>query len=169
MAKSYCIQAIAPQGQIAAQQAHMGIITSLEMTTYGGMQILFSGGLDGKIKAWTFEGDTLKEMDKKDIEISVNALAFCGETFLVAGTSSGEFYGWSLDTNNIEKVQGHTTAISQMYVDGSFLISGDSMGVVHVRDFGSNFNLVMQADPAQLQNVVPQPQMDPNHKPKLVR
>ena len=48
---------------MSQQNAHVGTISCLEMTNFNGTPVLFSGGQEGKIKAWTFDQSSLKEMD----------------------------------------------------------------------------------------------------------
>ena len=129
--------------------AHGSLITSLEMTKYNGTTVLFSASHDFRLKAWSVDtqANTMQQVDMKDVGVAINCLSMANDEFLVAGTVTGEFVGWNLKLDATDKLPAHQTAVTQIHRDQSVLISGDSNGVIQVRD-SSSFALLFEANPA---------------------
>ena len=122
------------------------------MTKYKDTLVLFSGSLDGKIKAWLidFASKQLNQMDFKDLNVGINCLQMASDSFVVAGTASGSFKGWNLDSNSCDELPAHSIGVTSLHKVDDFLLSGDANGVIHVRSVAQSFNVLLSADPQQL-------------------
>ena len=87
-------------------------------------------------------------VEERDMTTSVNCLQMCPNNVLVVGLGNGFFSGWNLNTNQLDSMQVHQSAISALTLKGSFLISGDSNGEIVVKD-ASSFADLLRTPPAQ--------------------
>ena len=64
-------------------------------------------------------------------------------TFIVAGLSNGCFAGWNLQTNQMDEFKAHEYPVTSLHLHQTFLVSGDSNGIVKVFDT-SNFSVLLE-------------------------
>ena len=117
MAKSHNIKVILSNGNpFIAKDAHGSTITSFEMTQYKGTTVLFSGGLDFRLKAWTIDqqANCLTQVDMKDVGKPINCLQMVNSEFVIAGSNNGEFIGWNLASDSIDSLPAHDHSITQI-------------------------------------------------------
>ena len=68
--------------------------------------------------------------------------------FLAIGLDNGIIFGWSLSTNSFDRIEAHQGgAIMVIKMHGNFLITGDRIGIIQVRDVSQGFNLATKEIP----------------------
>lgn len=137
-------------GQILVANAHTQQITALEFTQYGGNDVLFSGGLDGKLKAWTIDRQqsTFTPIDQKDLQSPVLCLQMLPNNVLVAGLQNGTMSIWNLNDNSLNAMPAHPCAITCLFRKDQYLVSGDMTGNIRVLDANSAAT-ILESPPAQ--------------------
>lgn len=76
------------------------------------------------------------------VQGEVRCMQLTSPTFLVAGLSTGAFVGWNLQTNSLDMLPAHQTAVTTLMLHNQFLVSGDACGFVKVFDI-SNFGVLL--------------------------
>lgn len=115
------------------------MITGFECAAINNQIYLFSAGKDGKIKAWSPKVESFELFAEQTSQTEVLCLQMTSPTFLVAGLLDGSFAGWNLENNQFNVFKAHDFAVTSLHQHQTFLVSGDSSGVIKVFDTTSNF------------------------------
>ena len=128
------------------QTGHTQPIKAIEFTQFNGLDVVFTGGLEGKVKAWTIDRvqNLLTPIDEKDFGGPINCLQMLPNNVLVAGVGTGgQMPVWNLNENQFTAVPAHSVPITAMFRFNQYLVTGDSQGDIQVRD-ATTASLILQ-------------------------
>ena len=93
-------------GQASVPNAHQAAINAVEVTQYNGTDVIFSAGLDQKLKAWRIDRSNASSpqivpLEERDVQTPIHCLQVLNHSIVVAGCENGKLAIWDLNSNNL--------------------------------------------------------------------